>query len=149
MGAALPEDNRLSFSYLIPVERIAELSPVVKELSSPGAWDHGFEERLGRWFDDPDEDPVKITVVAPGSGKERSLRHLAHRAHVVHQGGAGRPELIDHALDQVTFPAGEYLAYWYWLRGAKGRPAQAGDRAPCGRSRCSWTGSTRRRGRGR
>ncbi|MFJ3549022.1 serine protease [Streptomyces sp. NPDC090114] len=130
LGEALPEDNRLSFSYLIPVERIAELSPVIKGLSAPGAWDHGFEERLGRWFDDPDEDPVKITVVAPGSGKERSLRQLAHRAHVVHRGGASRPDLIDHALDQVTFPAGEYLAYWDWLRGAKGRPERAGDRAP-------------------
>lgn len=130
LGEALPEDNRLSFSYLIPIERIAELSPVIKGLSAPGAWDHGFEERLGRWFDDPDEDPVKITVVAPGSGKERSLRQLAHRAHVVHRGGASRPDLIDHALDQVTFPAGEYLAYWDWLRGAKGRPERAGDRAP-------------------
>jgi hypothetical protein len=130
LGAALPEDNRLSFSYLIPIGRIAELSPLIKELSSPGAWDHGFEERLSRWFDDPDEDPVKITVVPPGSGKDRSLRHLLHRAHVVHRGGASRPDLIDHALDQVTFPAGEYLAYWDWLRGAKARPERAADRAP-------------------
>ncbi|CAL9612679.1 hypothetical protein SUDANB15_05641 [Streptomyces sp. enrichment culture] len=130
LGALLPEDNRLSFSYLIPIDRIAELSPVIRELSSPQAWDHGFEERLTRWFDDPDEDPVKITVVPPGSGKDRSLRHLAHRAHVVHRGGASRPDLIDHALDQVTFPAGEYLAYWDWLRGAGPRPARAADRAP-------------------
>ncbi|MFJ4620129.1 serine protease [Streptomyces sp. NPDC088812] len=130
LGEVLPEDNRLSFSYLIPVDRIAELSPVVEELSSPYAWDHGFEERLTRWFDDPDGDPVKITVVPPGSGKDRSLRHLAHRAHVVHRGGAGRPELIDHALGQVAFPAGEYLAYWDWLRGAKPPPARAADRAP-------------------
>ncbi|MFF3499853.1 serine protease [Streptomyces sp. NPDC003247] len=130
LGEALPEDNRLSFSYLIPLDRIAELSPLVKELSSPYAWDHGFEERLTRWFDDPDEDPVKITVVPPGSGKDRSLRHLTHRAHVVHRGGAGRPDLIDHALDQVAFPAGEYLAYWDWLRGAKPRPARSADRAP-------------------
>ncbi|CAM5232404.1 S1 family peptidase [Streptomyces griseomycini] len=130
LGALLPEDNRLSFSYLIPIDRIAELSPVIRELSSPRAWDHGFEERLTRWFDDPDEDPVKITVVPPGSGKDRSLRHLTHRAHVVHRGGASRPDLIDHALDQVTFPAGEYLAYWDWLRGAGPRPARAADRAP-------------------
>ncbi|MFF8033595.1 MULTISPECIES: serine protease [unclassified Streptomyces] len=130
LGERLPEDNRLSFSYLIPVDRIAELSPVVKELSSPQAWDHDFEERLTRWFDDPDEDPVKITVVPPGSGKDRSLRHLTHRAHVVHRGGASRPDLIDHALNQVAFPAGEYLAYWDWLRGVKSRPAQAADRAP-------------------
>ncbi|MFD6325334.1 serine protease [Streptomyces sp. NPDC058442] len=130
LGELLPEDNRISFSYLIPMERIAELSPVIRELSSPWAWDHGFEERLTRWFDDPDGDPVKITVVPPGSGKDRSLRHLLHRAHVVHRGGASRPDLVDHALDQVTFPAGEYLAYWDWLRGAKPAPAQAADRAP-------------------
>ncbi|MDG9717538.1 serine protease [Streptomyces sp. DH24] len=130
LGALLPEDNRLSFSYLIPVERIAELSPVIKELSSPHAWDVGFEERLTRWFDDPDEDPVKITVVPPGSGKDRSLRHLTHRAHVVHRGGASRPDLIDHALGRVAFPATEYLAYWDWLRGAKPRPARATDCAP-------------------
>ncbi|PWI06213.1 serine protease [Streptomyces sp. NWU339] len=130
LGELLPEDNRISFSYLIPIERIAELSPVIMELSSPHAWDHGFEERLAQWFDDPDEDPVKITVVPPGSGKDRSLRHLLHRAHVVHRGGASRPDLIDHALDQVTFPAGEYLTYWDWLRGAKPPPAQAADRAP-------------------
>lgn len=130
LGRLLPEDNRLSFSYLIPLDRIAELSPLIKELISPHAWDHGFEERLTRWFDDPDEDPVKITVVPPGSGRDRSLRHLMHRAHVVHRGGASRPDLIDHALDQVTFPAGEYLAYWDWLRGAKPPPARAADRAP-------------------
>ncbi|MEU6523301.1 serine protease [Streptomyces sp. NPDC046924] len=130
LGELLPEDNRISFSYLIPMNRIAELSPIIRELISPRAWDHGFEERLTRWFDDPDEDPVKITVVPPGSGKDRSLRHLLHRAHVVHRGGASRPDLVDHALDQVTFPAGEYLAYWDWLRGAKPAPAQAADRAP-------------------
>ncbi|MGW5969558.1 S1 family peptidase [Streptomyces sp. NPDC055186] len=130
LGELLPEDNRISFSYLIPMNRIAELSPIIRELSSSRAWDHGFEERLTRWFDDPDEDPVKITVVPPGSGKDRSLRHLLHRAHVVHRGGASRPDLVDHALDQVTFPAGEYLAYWDWLRGAKPAPAQAADRAP-------------------
>lgn len=130
LGEVLPENNRLSFSYLIPVARIAELSPTVRELSSPTAWDQSFEERLTRWFDDPDEDPVKITVVPPGSGKDRSLRHLAHRAHVVHRGGASRPDLIDHALEQVAFPAGEYLAYWDWLRGAKPQPARAADAAP-------------------
>lgn len=130
LGELLPEANRISFSYLIPIDRIAELSPIIRELSSPQAWDHGFEERLTRWFDDPDEGPVKITVVPPGSGKDRSLRHLLHRAHVVHRGGASRPDLVDHALDQVTFPAGEYLTYWDWLRGAKPPPAQAADRAP-------------------
>lgn len=131
LGAPLPEDNRLSFSYLIPVERIAELSPVIAELSGPDAWDDGFEERLTRWFDDPDdEDPVKITVVTPGSGKARSLRHLSHRAHVEHRGGAGPSDLIDHALGRIPFPASEYLAYWDWLRGARPRPDAAAARPP-------------------
>ncbi|MFD3586215.1 serine protease [Streptomyces sp. NPDC058683] len=122
MGELLPEENRLAFSYLIPVDRIAELSPLVKELSSPDAWDHGFEERLGRWYDDPDEDPVKITVVSPGSGKDRSLRHLLHRAGLVHRGRDSRPQLADHALGRISFPVGEYLAYWDWLLGTARRP---------------------------
>jgi hypothetical protein len=127
LGERLPEDNRLSFSYLIPVERIAELSPHIKELSSPHAWDHGFEERLTRWFEDPDADPVKITVVPPGSGKDRSLRHLAHRADIVHRGGGSRQGLIDHAMGRAVLPAREYLAYWDWLRGARPRPARETD----------------------
>ncbi|MFE2068719.1 serine protease [Streptomyces sp. NPDC059467] len=130
LGELLPEDNRLAFSYLVPVERIAELSPVVKELSGPDAWDHGFEERLTRWFEDPDEDPVKITVVPPGSGRDRSLRHLLHRADVVHRGGDSRPHLADHALVKGSFPVGEYLAYWDWLLGTGRRPAQAPGLAP-------------------
>ncbi|MGI5377922.1 S1 family peptidase [Streptomyces sp. CA-251387] len=135
MGELLPENNRLAFSYLIPVDRIAELSPLIKELSSPYAWDHGFEERLDRWFADPDEEPVKITVVSPGSGKDRSLRHLLHRADLVHRGGSSsRPDLADHALEHIAFPPGQYLAYWDWLLGTKRRPAQApalaADRPP-------------------
>ncbi|MGW1878713.1 S1 family peptidase [Streptomyces sp. NPDC001975] len=122
MGELLPEENRLAFSYLIPIDRIAELSSLVKELSSPDAWDHGFEERLGRWYDDPDEDPVKITVVSPGSGKDRSLRRLLHRAGLVHRGGDSRPHLADHALGRISFPVGEYLAYWDWLLGNARRP---------------------------
>ncbi|MFE6288078.1 serine protease [Streptomyces sp. NPDC057877] len=123
LGELLPETNRLAFSYLIPVDRIAELSPVVKELSSPYAWDRGFEERLTRWLDDPDDDPVKITVVPPGSGKERSLRHLLHRADEVYRGGrSSRPELADHVLEHIAFPPGQYLAYWDWLLGTRPRP---------------------------
>jgi Trypsin-like peptidase domain len=122
MGELLPEDNRLAFSYLIPVDRIAELSPVIKELSSPSAWDRRFEERVRKWFEDPDEDPVKITVVPPDSGKDRSLRHLLHHADLVHHGGVtGRPDLADHALAHIVFPPGRYLAYWDWLLGTRSR----------------------------
>lgn len=132
MNEVLPEKNRLAFSYLIPIERIAELSPVIRELSSPSAWDRDFEERSIRWFEDPDADPVKITVVAPGSGKDRSLRHLLHRAHVVYRGGSSRPALADQALDRitVTVPTGEYLPYWQWLLGEKPQPPRAADRTP-------------------
>ncbi|MFE7835535.1 serine protease [Streptomyces sp. NPDC057474] len=135
MGELLPENNRLAFSYLIPVERIAELSPLIKELSGPYAWDHGFEERLTRWFEDPHEEPVKITVAPPGSGKDRSLSHLLHRAQLVCRGGgSSRPDLADHALGHIAFPPGQYLAYWDWLLGTRPRPAQApalaADRPP-------------------
>ncbi|MEV7324120.1 serine protease [Streptomyces sp. NPDC093970] len=122
LGRPLPEDSRLAFSYLVPVDRIAELSSLVAELSAPDAWDHAFEERLDRWFDDPDGEPVKITVVPPGTGKDRSLRHLLHRADLVHRGGDSRPRLADHALGRISFPVGEYLAYWNWLLGTAGRP---------------------------
>ncbi|WP_406441715.1 serine protease [Streptomyces sp. NBC_00631] len=130
LGALLPEDNRLAFSYLVPVDRIAELSPVVKELSSPDAWDHGFEERLVQWFTDPHEDPVKITVVPPGSGKDRSLRHLLHHADIVHRGGDSRPQLADHALGRISFPVGEYLAHWDWLLGTARQPASSAGPGP-------------------
>ncbi|WP_406438359.1 serine protease [Streptomyces sp. NBC_01613] len=127
----LPEDNRLAFSYLIPVDRIAELSPIIKELSSPSAWDRTFEQRLTQWFEDPDEDPVKITVVPPGSGKDRSLRHLLHRADLLYPGGdSSRPGLADHALSLTTFSSGEYLANWDWLLGTKPRPARPASLTP-------------------
>ncbi|SFN58792.1 V8-like Glu-specific endopeptidase [Streptomyces sp. cf124] len=128
MGELLPENNRLAFSYLIPVARIAELSPVIAELCGPYAWDHDFEERLTRWFadEDADEEPVKVTVVPPGTGKERSLRHLVHRADLVHRGGgSGRPDLADHALGHIAFPPGRYLAYWDWLLGTRPPPGRA------------------------
>lgn len=127
MGELLPENNRLAFSYLIPVARIAELSPVIAELCGPHAWDHDFEERLTRWFGDEcaDEEPVKVTVVPPGSGKERSLRHLVHRADLVYRGGgSSRPDLADHALGHIAFPPGRYLAYWDWLLGTRPPPGR-------------------------
>ncbi|WP_078491837.1 S1 family peptidase [Streptomyces yerevanensis] len=130
-GMPLPEDNLLAFSYLIPVERIAELSPTVKELIRPDAWDHDFERRLRTWFDDPDEDPVKITVVPPESGKDRSLRPPLHRATLRYQGGrSSRPQLAASALDYVAYPPGQYLAYWEWLLGTRLSPGPATLRDP-------------------
>ncbi|MFE9648788.1 serine protease [Streptomyces sp. NPDC006365] len=123
MGMPLPDDNRLAFSYLIPVERIAELSSTVKELIGPDAWDHGFEDRLLTWFEDPGEDPVKITVVPPDSGKDRSLQFLLNRAGLRYQGGrSSRPGLADHAMGYVAHtPGRQYLAYWDWLLGTRHR----------------------------
>jgi hypothetical protein len=127
----LPEDNLLAFSYLIPVERIAELSPTVKELIGPAAWDHDFESRLRTWLEDPDEDPVKITEVLPDSGKDRSSRYLLHRAGLRYQGGrSSRPGLADHALDYIAYPPGRYLAYWDWLLGTGRNPGPVGLRVP-------------------
>ncbi|MFJ9559282.1 serine protease [Streptomyces fuscichromogenes] len=130
LGELLPEGNRLAFSYLIPVDRIAELSPLVAELTRPDAWDHDFGERLTRWFGDPDEDPVKITVVPPETGRDRSLRHLLHLADIVHRGGDSRPQLADHALGRISFPVGEYLAHWDWLLGTARRPRGAPASVP-------------------
>lgn len=130
-GMPLPEDNLLAFSYLIPVERIAELSPTVDKLIRSDAWDHGFERRLHTWFDDPDEDPVKITVVSPDSGKDRSLRPPLHRATLRYQGGrSSRPQLAASALDYVAYPPGQYLAYWEWLLGTRLSPGPATLRDP-------------------
>ncbi|WP_328768416.1 S1 family peptidase [Streptomyces sp. NBC_00286] len=131
-GMPLPEDNVLAFSYLIPIERIAELSPGVKELIGPGAWNQGFEDRLGTWFEDPHEDPVKITVVPPGSGKDRALRFLLNRAELRYQGGrSSRPALADRALDYIAYtPGREYLAYWDWLLGTGRSPGAVRLREP-------------------
>ncbi|MFG2028387.1 serine protease [Streptomyces sp. NPDC048825] len=132
LGMPLPDDNRLAFSYLIPVERIAELSPTVKGLIGPDAWDHGFEDRLRTWFEDPDEDPVKITVVPPDSGKDRSLQFLLNRAGLRYQGGrSSRSGLADHAMGYIAYtPGRQYLAYWDWLLGTRRSPGPPTLRDP-------------------
>jgi hypothetical protein len=124
MGMPLPDDNRLAFSYLIPVERIAELSPTVKELIGPDTWDQGFEDRLCTWFEDPDESPVKITIVPPDSGKDRALQFLLNRAELRYQGGLSRrPGLADDAMGYIDYtPGRQYLPYWDWLLGTRHSP---------------------------
>ncbi|WP_246567260.1 hypothetical protein [Streptomyces flaveus] len=103
----LPEDNLLAFSYLIPVERIAELSPTVDKLIRSDAWDHGFERRLHTWFDDPDEDPVKITIVPPDSGTDRTLQFLLQRAELRYQDGrSSRPGPAAPWITSSTRPDG-------------------------------------------
>ncbi|MEV0639881.1 serine protease [Streptomyces sp. NPDC050619] len=121
----LPQDNVLAFSYLIPVARVAELSPVVRELARSEAWDRGFDERARRWLADPSDTPVKVSVVERGSGRERTLRHLEHLAGTVHRpADASRAELVDRLLGgTLAFAPGRYPACREWLLGRGARPA--------------------------
>ncbi|MFJ8591584.1 trypsin-like peptidase domain-containing protein [Streptomyces sp. NPDC093598] len=121
----LPQDNVLAYSYLIPVARMAELSPVVRELARPDAWDRGFDKRARRWLADPSGPPVKVSVVERGGGRERTLRHLEHLAACVHRpADASRAELVDRLLGRaLTFAPGGYPACREWLLGRGVRPA--------------------------
>ncbi|MCD9880100.1 trypsin-like serine peptidase [Streptomyces guryensis] len=129
----LPQDNVLAYSYLIPVARLAQLSPEVGELAHPAAWDRDFDERARRWLADPSDTPVKVSVVERGGGRERTLRHFEHLADSVHRPaspGATRRHLVDELLGgALTFEPGDYPASRQWLLDSDGaRPA--GD-SPC------------------
>ncbi|MEU0194802.1 serine protease [Streptomyces afghaniensis] len=121
----LPENNVLAYSYLIPVARMAELSPVVRALARPDAWDRRFGERARRWLADPCGTPVKVSVVERGGGRERTLRHLEHLADCVHRpADASRAELVDQLLGgALAFAPGRYPACREWLLGRGVRPA--------------------------
>lgn len=98
----LPTENDLAFSYMIPVDRIAELVSLVAELSGPDGWDHAFAARLRRWFAGADQASVRFSVVPEGGGRDRALRHQLHRAHLVHQGGRTTPDaLVDTLVAQL------------------------------------------------
>ncbi|WP_330313871.1 serine protease [Streptomyces sp. NBC_00523] len=128
----LPTDNDLAFSHMIPVDRIAQLVPLVAELSGPDGWDHAFAARLRSWFAGTDQPTVRFGVVPAGGGRDRTLRHQLHRAHVVHHGGHGRPdELVDTLVAQLRPPRHQRNRYRDWLleggdepeRSLAGRPA--------------------------
>lgn len=121
----LPQDNVLAYSYLIPVARMAELSPVVGELARPGAWDRDFDERARRWLADPSGTPVKVSVVERGGSRERTLRHLEHLADSVHRpAAASRADLVDRLLGGIlVFAPGGYPSCREWLLGRGDRPA--------------------------
>jgi hypothetical protein len=121
----LPQDNVLAYSYLIPVARMAELSPLVRELARPDAWDRRFGERARRWLADPSRTPVKVSVVERGGGRERTLRHIEHLADHVHRpADASRAELVDRLLGgALAFAPGGYPACREWLLGRGVRPA--------------------------
>ncbi|MFJ7625676.1 serine protease [Streptomyces sp. NPDC097595] len=128
----LPMENDLAFSYMIPVDRIAELVPLVAELSGPDGWDHALTARLRRWFAGADQPSVRFSVIPEGGGRDRTLRHQLHRAHLVHQGGRGTPDaLVDTLVAQLRPPLHQRNRYRDWLleggdepeRSLAGRPA--------------------------
>ncbi|MDK1342580.1 serine protease [Streptomyces sp. 378] len=121
----LPQDNVLAYSYLIPVARMADISPTVREMARPDAWDRGFDRRTRHWLADPSGTPVKVSVVGRGGGRERTLYHLEHLADRVHRpADASRAELIDRLLGGVlAFAPGDYPACREWLLGRGERPA--------------------------
>ncbi|WUS99438.1 serine protease [Streptomyces sp. NBC_00708] len=131
----LPTENDLAFSYMIPVDRIAQLVPLVAELSGPDGWDHAFAERLRRWFAGDGQPAVRFSVVPADGGRDRTLRHQLHRAHLVHHAGRGRPgELVETLVAQLRPPLYQRNRYRDWLleggdepeRSLAGRPAAAG-----------------------
>ncbi|MGC5397299.1 S1 family peptidase [Streptomyces sp. DT20] len=131
----LPDDNDLAFSYMIPVDRIADLVPLVAELSGPDGWDSGLSERLRDWFTGVDQPAVRVGVVPHGGGRDRTLRHQLHRAHLVHRCGRTRSEeLVETLVAQLRPPRHQRNAYRDWLleggdepeRSLAGRPAGSG-----------------------
>ncbi|MFI6947772.1 serine protease [Streptomyces sp. NPDC050422] len=134
-GPAPPTGNHLAFSYMIPVDRIAALVPLVAELSGPDGWDGDLERRLRHWFAGGEEPAVRFGVVARGTGRDRALQHQLHRAHLVCRGGVTRPgELVDTLVAQLRPPRYQRNAYRDWLleggdapdRSDGGRPAGSG-----------------------
>ncbi|WP_329540319.1 serine protease [Streptomyces sp. NBC_01358] len=132
---APPVENDLAFSYMIPVDRIAALVPLVAELSGPDGWDRGLERRLRHWFAGGEEPAVRFGVVARGTGRDRALQHQLHRAHLVCRGGATRrEELVETLVAQLRPPRHQRNAYRDWLleggrvpdRSDGGRPAGSG-----------------------
>lgn len=132
---ALPTENDLAFSYMIPIDRIAELVPLVAELSGPDGWDSGLAQRLRSWFAGGDEPAVRFGVVRQGGGRDRVLQHQLHRAHIVYRGGRTRPEeLVETLVAQLRPPQHQRNGYRDWLleggdepeRSVAGRPAGSG-----------------------
>ncbi|WP_187285311.1 S1 family peptidase [Streptomyces sp. OR43] len=133
--AAPPTGPGLAFSYMIPVDRVAALVPLVAELSGPDGWDRGLERRLRHWFAGGEEPAVRFGVVARGTGRDRALQHQLHRAHLVCRGGATRrEELVETLVAQLRPPRYQRNAYRDWLleggrapdRSDGGRPAGSG-----------------------
>lgn len=129
----LPDENDLAFSYMIPVDRIAELVPLVAELSGPEGWDNGLSERLRAWFAGVDQPAVRVGVVPYGGGRDRTLQHQLHRAHLVHRGGRTRPEeLVETLVRQLRPPRHQRNAYRDWLLEGGDEPERSLAGSPVG-----------------
>ncbi|MFF2898067.1 trypsin-like peptidase domain-containing protein [Streptomyces sp. NPDC057966] len=116
LDLALPADNDLAFSYMIPIDRIAELVPLIAELSGPDGWDQGLDRRLRRWFAGGDEPAVRFSVVPHGGGRDRTLRHHLHRAHLVYRGGRTTHEdFVAELVTRLRPPRHQARAYRDWL----------------------------------
>ncbi|MFE6667104.1 serine protease [Streptomyces sp. NPDC057697] len=130
---ALPTDNDLAFSYMIPIDKIAELVPLVDELSGPDAWDHGLDRRLRRWFAGGEEPAVRFSVVPRGGGRDRTLGHHLHRAHLVYRGGRTTPEeFADELVTRLRTPRHQAHAYRDWLLTGGAPPHRPADAEPRG-----------------
>ncbi|MFF1925335.1 trypsin-like peptidase domain-containing protein [Streptomyces sp. NPDC058221] len=130
---ALPTENDLAFSYMIPVDRIAELVPLVAELSGRDGWDSGLSWRLRTWFAGGDQPAVRFGVVRHGGGRDRTLQHQLHRAHLVYQGGRTRPEeLVETLVAQLRPPRYQRNTYRDWLLEGGTAPDRSGAGQPAG-----------------
>ena len=129
----LPTDNDLAFSYMIPIDRVAALVPLVAELSGPDGWDRGLERRLRQWFAGGEEPAVRFGVVAPGTGRDRALQHQLHRAHLVFRGGVTRTgELVETLVAQLRLPRHQRNAYRDWLLEGGSAPDRTDGGGPAG-----------------
>ncbi|MFD0021435.1 trypsin-like peptidase domain-containing protein [Streptomyces sp. NPDC058382] len=130
---ALPTENDLAFSYMIPVDRIAELVPLVAELSGTDGWDGGLSRRLSGWFAGGDQPAVRFALVPRGGGRDRTLQHQLHRAHLVYQGGRTRPEeLVETLVAQLRPPRYQLNTYRDWLLEGGAAPDRSGAGQPAG-----------------
>ncbi|MFF8917021.1 serine protease [Streptomyces sp. NPDC015032] len=131
LDLAVPRDNDLAFSYMVSIDRIAELVPLVAELSGPDGWDPGLARRLRDWFAGGEQPAVRFSVVPRGGGRERTLRHQLYRAHLVYRGGRTTPEeFVGELVARLRLPRHQLRAYRDWLLDGGAPPDRAAGGLP-------------------
>ncbi|MEU6015276.1 serine protease [Streptomyces sp. NPDC047515] len=124
-------ENALAFSYMVPIDRIAELVPLVAKLSGPDGWDQGLARRLRNWFAGGEQPAVRFSVVPRGGGRDRTLRHQLHRAHLVYRGGRTTPEeFVDELVIRLRLPQHRLRTYRDWLLAGGTQPEEPQDLRP-------------------